>query len=78
MEPYDSHNEGCPTKVARMQWQSATHLVHPCIREFCIRLHMVDLFCTPFVDLIQRMRLEFRNQQSHLRSAGAEVVSPVR
>src|SRR6185295_1895182 len=25
---------------------------------------MVDLFCTPFVDLIQRMRLEFRNQQS--------------
>src|SRR4051812_50021233 len=25
---------------------------------------MVDLFCTPFADLIQRMRLEFRNQQS--------------
>jgi putative selenate reductase len=25
---------------------------------------MVDLFCTPFVDLIQRMRLEFHNQQS--------------
>src|SRR6185436_18887542 len=25
---------------------------------------MVDLFCTPFVDLIQRMRLEFCNQQS--------------
>src|SRR5262245_7410715 len=25
---------------------------------------MVDLFCTPFVDLIQRMRLEFQNQQS--------------
>ena len=25
---------------------------------------MVDLFCTPFVDLIQRMRLEFRNQQA--------------
>ncbi len=25
---------------------------------------MVDLFCTPFVDMIQRMRLEFRNQQS--------------
>src|SRR5438105_4963492 len=25
---------------------------------------MVELFCTPFVDLIQRMRLEFRNQQS--------------
>jgi putative selenate reductase len=25
---------------------------------------MVDLFCTPFVDLIQRMRLEFRNQQT--------------
>lgn len=24
---------------------------------------MVDLFCTPFVDMIQRMRLEFRNQQ---------------
>ena len=23
---------------------------------------MVDLFCTPFVELIQRMRLEFRNQ----------------
>ncbi len=27
-------------------------------------LRMVDLFCTPFVDMIQRMRLEFRNQQS--------------
>jgi putative selenate reductase len=25
---------------------------------------MVDLFCTPFVDMIQRMRLEFRNQQN--------------
>jgi putative selenate reductase len=25
---------------------------------------MVDLFCTPFVDMIQRMRLEFRNQQA--------------
>jgi putative selenate reductase len=25
---------------------------------------MVDLFCTPFADLIQRMRLEFCNQQS--------------
>jgi putative selenate reductase len=25
---------------------------------------MVDLFCTPFVDLIQRMRLEFQNQQA--------------
>ncbi|HEY3392855.1 MAG TPA: 4Fe-4S dicluster domain-containing protein [Lacipirellulaceae bacterium] len=25
---------------------------------------MVDLFCTSFVDLIQRMRLEFRNQQT--------------
>src|SRR4029078_13257144 len=25
---------------------------------------MVVLFCTPFVDLIQRMRLEFRNQQA--------------
>ena len=25
---------------------------------------MVDLFCTPFVDLIQRMRLEFQNQQT--------------
>jgi putative selenate reductase len=25
---------------------------------------MVDLFCTPFIDLIQRMRLEFRNQQA--------------
>jgi putative selenate reductase len=25
---------------------------------------MVDLFCTPFADLIQRMRLEYRNQQS--------------
>jgi putative selenate reductase len=25
---------------------------------------MVDLSCTPFVDLIQRMRLEFRNQQT--------------
>ena len=25
---------------------------------------MVDLFCTPFADLIQRMRLEFRNQQA--------------
>jgi putative selenate reductase len=25
---------------------------------------MVDLFCTPFVDLVQRMRLEFRNQQT--------------
>jgi putative selenate reductase len=25
---------------------------------------MVDLFCTPFADLIQRMRLEFQNQQS--------------
>ncbi len=25
---------------------------------------MVDLFCTPFVDLIQRMRLEFHNQQA--------------
>jgi putative selenate reductase len=25
---------------------------------------MVDLFCTPFVDLIQRMRLEYRNQQA--------------
>ncbi len=25
---------------------------------------MVDLFCTPFVDMIQRMRLEFRNQKS--------------
>jgi hypothetical protein len=25
---------------------------------------MVDLFCTPFADLIQRMRLEFRQQQS--------------
>jgi hypothetical protein len=24
---------------------------------------MVDLHCTPFADLIQRMRLEFRNQQ---------------
>src|SRR5687767_8772056 len=33
---------------------------HP---ESCI-LNMVDLFCTPFVDLIQRMRLEFRNQQT--------------
>ena len=36
---------------------------------------MVDLFCTPFVDMIQRMRLEFRNQQSHFRSAGPQVVS---
>jgi putative selenate reductase len=25
---------------------------------------MVDLFCTPFVDMIQRMRLEFKNQQA--------------
>lgn len=25
---------------------------------------MVDLHCTPFVDMIQRMRLEFRNQQA--------------
>jgi putative selenate reductase len=25
---------------------------------------MVDLFCTPFADMIQRMRLEYRNQQS--------------
>ncbi len=25
---------------------------------------MVDLFCTPFVDLVDRMRLEYRNQQS--------------
>ncbi|HEX3598594.1 MAG TPA: hypothetical protein VHU84_00550, partial [Lacipirellulaceae bacterium] len=25
---------------------------------------MVDLFCTPFVDMIQRMRLEFQNQQA--------------
>lgn len=25
---------------------------------------MVDLFCTPFVDLIQRMRLEYRNQEA--------------
>jgi putative selenate reductase len=25
---------------------------------------VVDLFCTPFADLIQRMRLEFQNQQS--------------
>jgi putative selenate reductase len=25
---------------------------------------MVDLFCTPFADMIQRMRLEFRNQQA--------------
>lgn len=25
---------------------------------------MVDLFCTPFVDLIQRMRFEYRNQQA--------------
>jgi putative selenate reductase len=25
---------------------------------------MVDLYCTPFADLIQRMRLEFRNQQA--------------
>ena len=25
---------------------------------------MVDLFCTPFAELIQRMRLEFANQQS--------------
>ena len=25
---------------------------------------MVDLFCTPFVDMIQRMRLESRNQQN--------------
>jgi hypothetical protein len=25
---------------------------------------MVDLFCTPFAELIQRMRLEFRNQQT--------------
>src|SRR5688572_25413883 len=25
---------------------------------------MVDLFCTPFAELIQRMRLEFHNQQS--------------
>ncbi len=25
---------------------------------------MVDLFCTPFVNMIQRMRLEFQNQQS--------------
>ena len=25
---------------------------------------MVDLFCTPFVDMIQRMRLEFRSQQA--------------
>ncbi|MEX0641953.1 MAG: 4Fe-4S dicluster domain-containing protein [Pirellulales bacterium] len=25
---------------------------------------MVDLFCTPFVELIQRMRLEFQNQQA--------------
>src|SRR5947209_5279977 len=25
---------------------------------------MVDLFCTPFADLVQRMRLEFANQQS--------------
>src|SRR5262249_54977514 len=29
-----------------------------------MHLIMVDLFCTPFVDLIQRMRLEFRNQHS--------------
>jgi putative selenate reductase len=28
-----------------------------------IRDSMVDLFCTPFADLIQRMRLEFRNQR---------------
>ncbi len=27
-------------------------------------LRMVDLFCTPFVDMIQRMRLEFQNQQA--------------
>ena len=25
---------------------------------------MVDLFCTPFADMIQRMRLEFQNQQA--------------
>ncbi len=25
---------------------------------------MVDLYCTPFVDLVDRMRLEFRNQQT--------------
>jgi putative selenate reductase len=25
---------------------------------------MVDFFCTPFAELVQRMRLEFRNQQS--------------
>src|SRR5262249_47948869 len=29
-----------------------------------MHLIMVDLFCTPFVDMIQRMRLEFRNQQN--------------
>jgi putative selenate reductase len=43
--------------------------IRPCIRFAASRVlhrltHMVDLFCTPFVDLIQRMRLEFRNQQA--------------
>lgn len=44
---------------------------------------MVDLFCTPFVDLIQRMRLEFRNQQTifdlparRFYSPAAEAASP--
>jgi putative selenate reductase len=37
---------------------SASGILHPATSL------MVDLFCTPFVDLVQRMRLEFRNQQT--------------
>src|SRR5436190_15830374 len=37
---------------------------YPCPLHPASLFRMVDLFCTPFVDLIQRMRLEFRNQRS--------------
>jgi putative selenate reductase len=38
---------------------------------------MVDLFCTPFVDLVQRMRLEFRNQQAIFDLAASKFHRPL-
>ena len=39
---------------------------------------MVDLFCAPFVDLIHRMRLEFRNQQAIFDLPAAALVVAAR
>ena len=39
---------------------------------------MVDLFCTPFVDMIQRTRLEFRKQQAIFDLPAQMVQAPGR